>query len=525
MAKIEQIYAPRSPSNCPHVIFVHGLGGHIRETWMHNRSDPSSLWPRWVGEDCDCAVWILGYDAAMSGWTDEAMQLSAQTQNILDLLVSEPGLKTASFVMIGHSMGGLMIKKMVVAAMTTGVPRYEELISRLKGVVFVGTPHFGSSFATLGNALKMFRTNEHVGEMAAHKAGLSELNTQFLKLHRRLEIAMRVFSETRGILGRRFFGLFPGPLVVNSTSSDPHFEGEIAVPLPEDHSSICKPKNTNAQIHKSVLHFLSEIKDRQTHDQAKEAKLTRAPEQNHDAGVAESTLIDRAPSIHSSQRPTELSFAGVGLIDPDVKFIVSTCLVTDEAKHLAGEIENIKQQMSRDLMLPSAIKQRSSGASLVALLDEAILRPKLLDWLSVVSFSAYVYYADRDQLPEGFNDAIRRRFLVEPLIHRVSKKSELIMFASSGHADFVASLEEAVQTVYEKFGRKPEPPQVLALGDRRGRSLIELTELVAAITSRHLESPNDEDVTSMFEHVRTRIRFAENIVNGEIHTRDRNPIA
>lgn len=53
-----------SSQDALHVIFVHGLGGEARTTWMSNSADPSTLWPVWIGEDVGCNVWVAGYDAS-----------------------------------------------------------------------------------------------------------------------------------------------------------------------------------------------------------------------------------------------------------------------------------------------------------------------------------------------------------------------------------------------------------------------------------------------------------------------------
>jgi hypothetical protein len=52
------------------VIFIHGLGGDAQTTWMHDAKDEASFWPRWIGKDVGCNVWVAGYSSAPSGWTD-----------------------------------------------------------------------------------------------------------------------------------------------------------------------------------------------------------------------------------------------------------------------------------------------------------------------------------------------------------------------------------------------------------------------------------------------------------------------
>ena len=155
------------------LVFIHGLGGHERETWMHNPNDHSSLWPVWLGEDTKCDAWTLGYDAAISGWQDDAMPLPRQGTSVLDRLVNQAELAGRRLLLIGHSMGGLVIKTAIVHGMTHGVARQRELVGRIAGVVFVATPHGGSDLANLAKAVGvLLRTNPQLGDMTMHNAHL-----------------------------------------------------------------------------------------------------------------------------------------------------------------------------------------------------------------------------------------------------------------------------------------------------------------------------------------------------------------
>lgn len=52
MAELTQIHSTKSP-NAISIVFVHGLGGDARQTWMYTPKDDATLWPKWVGEDAD----------------------------------------------------------------------------------------------------------------------------------------------------------------------------------------------------------------------------------------------------------------------------------------------------------------------------------------------------------------------------------------------------------------------------------------------------------------------------------------
>ena len=227
-------------------------------------------------------------------------------------------------------------------------------------------------------------------------------------------------------------------------------------------------------------------------------------------------------SVEHEPRPTELAFAVVGLDGPPTDVVVSACIVTDMPDRLANEIESWKEKLIRDPVVPERVKLRARKADLVALVAEPALRPRLLAWLSVTSFSAYVYYAKSEAIAGIAAAEKERRFLVEPLVHRMRKKSERIKHAEGERVDLAQSFAKAAEVVRGEVGHVVPTPEV---GGRERRVLVELAKLVAQAVSRHLASPSDDDATTVFENLRTRVRFAMNVANHEVHTRDRNPLS
>lgn len=260
MAELTQIHSTTSP-NAINIVFVHGLGGDSRETWMHKPKDDATLWPRWIGEDADCNVWILGYDAALSGWTGSAMHLADQGIAFMSELLFEQALRGQPLVLVGHSLGGLVIKSGMVLAETLGDPRFQPLLAAIIGVVFIATPHQGSSLATIAALLSgLLRTNAQVANMRLDDAWLKTLNGQFRALQAQRGFRVTAFFETRGVLlGRKFLGISFGTrlLVVDRNSSDPQIPQVVPTPVDADHREIAKPANRRATIHKALLELVA----------------------------------------------------------------------------------------------------------------------------------------------------------------------------------------------------------------------------------------------------------------------------
>ncbi len=264
MATLTQIHKDSTP-DALHVIFVHGLGGDARSTWMHDPNDNTALWPSWIGEDVGCNVWVAGYVAALSGWTDTAMHLTDLGEALFAALQVEQGLQGRKIVLLGHSLGGLVIKSGMTQAQALGDPHRLTLLARIAGVVFVGTPHQGASLATVANNLRrLLRTNPPVTNMVNNDAWLQLLNRQFRNLHAQHNFGVRVFFESNGVLiGFKLFGFSIGKrlLVVDRNSSDPGLTEIVPTAIEGDHFEIAKPKSRKELIHKALAAFLKDMGD------------------------------------------------------------------------------------------------------------------------------------------------------------------------------------------------------------------------------------------------------------------------
>ena len=251
---------PRHPA----LIFIHGLGGHPVDTWRSPHVPADNFWLHWIGRDTGCPVWSVGYDAELCGWRGQAMPLPDQATQISDLLATEPELDGRNLVLIGHSMGGLVIKHLLIQGATQGDARMKALVGRVVALSFIATPHSGSQLASLAKAVRLLlRTNEQVGNLAAHEPHLAQLNRQFRAAQYEKQWPVRVFAERHDV--QRSLTLWkwriplPGVRVVNPTSSDPGLPGVTAIPMGGDHFSICKPADSSEHIHKSLCTFIREL--------------------------------------------------------------------------------------------------------------------------------------------------------------------------------------------------------------------------------------------------------------------------
>jgi len=212
------------------------------------------------------AIWTLGYETSISKWASESMPLADLGNNVLEQLTID-GIGSRPVIFITHSMGGLVAKQILSHAKSQGVRRWQKIVDQTKGIVFFSTPHAGADLANFADFARMvLRTNEQVNELKAHGSRLRELHGAFLSLVNQQQIICRTYAERQEVrAGAKVLGfkieIPKGILVVDPTSAEPNIPGERAIPLDEDHLSICKPVDQQAIAYKSVRAFVQECLD------------------------------------------------------------------------------------------------------------------------------------------------------------------------------------------------------------------------------------------------------------------------
>lgn len=71
-------------SAAKHVVFVHGLGGDYRDTWMGG-IQRQEFWPEWLSDDVPgLCIWSIEYDSTAVSVTDAGTQFQDLAENIFD---------------------------------------------------------------------------------------------------------------------------------------------------------------------------------------------------------------------------------------------------------------------------------------------------------------------------------------------------------------------------------------------------------------------------------------------------------
>ena len=242
------------------VVFIHGLGGDPFTTWRSGK-DNSGSWPHWLGEEFpDVGVWSLGYAASPTKWTrclgwlssrwrdaGHSMALTDRAAQLLDSM-AQHGLGQRPVLFICHSLGGLLAKQILRKSCDAVDASKKQLARQTRGVLFLATPHTGAQLASLLNGFRaVFGASVSIEELRAHDAHLRDLYDWYRNHAPALGITTVTYYELRGVKS-----LLP---IVNPTSSHPGV-GADPVGLDEDHLSIAKPGNPQAQVCRAAANVL-----------------------------------------------------------------------------------------------------------------------------------------------------------------------------------------------------------------------------------------------------------------------------
>ena len=141
--------------------------------------------------------------------------------------------------LVGHSMGGLMIKQMFryASSQIKGSPQ-KDIISRVTKVAFLATPHHGSSGATIIDSLRIiFQPSISTSSLIKNNPVLRELNNWYKDTYFDRNVEHLILMESQPV-GKVI-------TIVTPDSADPGLR-ERAKSIEANHTTICKPENKNS---------------------------------------------------------------------------------------------------------------------------------------------------------------------------------------------------------------------------------------------------------------------------------------
>ena len=235
------------------VVFVHGLRLFALQSendWKR-KGEVNSFWPTWLQADRpDVRVSVLSYEARAFAANNRSLHIEDLAVSVLNELVDN-GIGQNPVVFITHSLGGLVIKEMLLRSKDE-INGDSMVADSCRGVVFLATPHFGSSLARIARGLFQNQPNEPLETLTPNNRHIANLAARYLLwLHRRTNIEHLVFYEKRP-LGKIF-------TVVSPRSADPLIPNVQPIEIDADHFDIAKPADRKAEVYVKVKELLDAV--------------------------------------------------------------------------------------------------------------------------------------------------------------------------------------------------------------------------------------------------------------------------
>ncbi|MCJ1431234.1 hypothetical protein MMC27_000585 [Xylographa pallens] len=272
------LYEPADRDASVDIIFVHGLQGHPQRTWSYTEQKdrggsfrPYSLLPSFLQgsvsetrdsdrEDNKDVFWPIdllstecpnarimtwGYDSHVSHFFGGPANQTNLSGHAKDLLYGLDRKRDVGhkIIFVAHSLGGIIVKEVLRRSASDEEERLRDIASSTHAIIFLGTPHRGSGYASLGNivqnivAIVGFDTNDkHIEALKFDGSELERSREEFTKQWRKAGFQVRTFQESLGIKGVR--GL--NEKVVPDMSSSLDDPRERAQHINKNHMDMCK---------------------------------------------------------------------------------------------------------------------------------------------------------------------------------------------------------------------------------------------------------------------------------------------
>ena len=180
------------------IVFVHGLMGGNYTTWLDKQSNV--YWPRdLLSRDIKNArILTFGYDANVVGMRTPASQNSLDDHarglvGDLTRLRERSGTQIRNILFVAHSLGGLVVEAALAISKYAPDKHLQNIEEYTRGIVFMGTPHYGSSLADWGTfgtkMLRILKANSDIVDVLRNRSKvLAIVQTTFQSILRTREV-------------------------------------------------------------------------------------------------------------------------------------------------------------------------------------------------------------------------------------------------------------------------------------------------------------------------------------------------
>lgn len=224
----------------------------------------SFCWPiDWLPQEFP-SIRILGlqFESALSYWVKKVcpcennkLKLKNRSADYLPRLRDAGIGEGRPVVWVSHSMGGLIVKGIINQALASDDPKVRQIAENTRGIIFLGTPHKGSSIAKYSQQTALLWPTIEVKDMEENSKELLKLNEEFLKNINKMNTPVEIVSIAEGSPMKVFQNI---KMIVVPLESAYLGYGDFFVSN-ENHLNLSKPLSQNSFIYTMIVNMIEKI--------------------------------------------------------------------------------------------------------------------------------------------------------------------------------------------------------------------------------------------------------------------------
>ncbi|TVY38557.1 Protein SERAC1 [Lachnellula occidentalis] len=252
---------PASDSYPKDIIAIHGLHGNATSTWTH---DNGCMWLRDILPSRLPGSRIFSFGYPTTGTHGSIKDIA---RNLLENLKGERYEKenhNRPIIFIGHSMGGIVVKKALVLARDPN-EGYKQILDSVAGIMFLATPHRGSETTSFPHIFSNIFETASTSRRGLRKYLLKSLELNSPELQGIVEGFRSVVAFSIIYFVEKVATKPLESLVVRDSSAIMGIPGEKIIPMFScNHFTICKYQGPTCENFKVVWEVLKELADEAT---------------------------------------------------------------------------------------------------------------------------------------------------------------------------------------------------------------------------------------------------------------------
>lgn len=220
----------------------------------------------------------LNYETSISEWSlnlvcpceKNRSSLHDRSEELLNSLIASNVGHECPIVWVGHSMGGLVAKSIIVQSLSHTERHKRAIAENTRAILFLGTPHRGSPVAKLKQHVQMiFSPTIEVKELREDSQHLFNLQQNFDNVLKKLPKPIKIVSIAEGCPTNITAFKFPMHFVTEESAKLDI--GEFYV-LNVDHLGLSKPVVRQSFLYQRLVKMIGDVIDNATKEATQATK-------------------------------------------------------------------------------------------------------------------------------------------------------------------------------------------------------------------------------------------------------------